>query len=93
MKKTSKHVDLNFQNDSKESSITMYYKALYQLNDVVLGLVFLIGSFLFFSDSTMVAGTILFVIGSIQMTARPLIAFAHDIHLARYYKKQQKLNK
>ena len=93
MKKTSKHVDLNFQKSGHENPITMYYKALYQLNDVVLGLVFLIGSFLFFGSDTVFSGTVLFVIGSIQMTIRPLIAFLHEVHLARYYQKQQKLNK
>lgn len=93
MNKSNKHVDLNFQKDGHDSPITMYYKALYQLNDVVLGLVFLIGSFLFFSDSTVFSGTVLFFIGSIQMTIRPLIAFFHDLHLARYHQKQQKLNK
>ncbi|MGX5791444.1 YrhK family protein [Staphylococcus equorum] len=65
----------------------MIYKALYQLNDVGLGIIFLIGSFLFFSDTTVTIGTVLFVISSIQMTVRPLIALSHDLHLAHKYKK------
>nr|WP_259340645.1 YrhK family protein [Staphylococcus gallinarum] len=64
----------------------MIYKALYQLNDIILGLVFLVGSFLFFSSTTTFSGTVLFVIGSIKMTIRPLIAFTHDLHLAFKYK-------
>ncbi|UQW82779.1 YrhK family protein [Staphylococcus edaphicus] len=68
--------------------VTMIYKALYQLNDVVIGIIFLIGSFLFFNNDTMFTGTVFFVVGSIQMTARPLIAFAHDLHLA--YKNKQR---
>lgn len=83
----NKSADLNFNSPQRSERLTMIYKALYQLNDVVLGIVFLIGSFLFFSDATVTIGTVLFVIGSIQMTVRPLIAFSHDLHLAHKYKK------
>jgi len=87
------HFDTNNQNDSDAThahanQITSFYKAIYQINDIVLGLVFLIGSFLFFSNTTMTWGTILFVIGSLQMTARPVISFIHDLKLSRYYHKQ-----
>lgn len=83
----NKSADLNFNTPQRSERLTMIYKALYQLNDVVLGIIFLIGSFLFFSDSTVTLGTILFVIGSVQMTVRPLIALSHDLHLAHKYKK------
>ncbi|MDG0843721.1 YrhK family protein [Staphylococcus equorum] len=83
----NKSADLNFNTPQKSERLTMIYKALYQLNDIVLGIIFLIGSFLFFSDTTVTIGTVLFVIGSIQMTVRPLIAFSHDLHLAHKYKK------
>ncbi|MFI8539277.1 YrhK family protein [Staphylococcus pasteuri] len=70
------------------NQITNFYKAIYQINDIILVLVFLVGSFFFFSDATMTLGTILFVIGSIQMTARPVISFIHDMKLSRYYHKR-----
>lgn len=85
----NKSADLNFNTPQRSERLTMIYKALYQLNDVVLGIIFLIGSFLFFSDSTVTLGTILFVIGSVQMTVRPLIALSHDLHLAHKYKKSE----
>lgn len=85
----NKSADLNFNTPQISERLTMIYKALYQLNDVVLGIIFLIGSFLFFSDSTVTLGTILFVIGSVQMTVRPLIALSHDLHLAHKYKKSE----
>ncbi|MGV3225044.1 YrhK family protein [Staphylococcus hyicus] len=72
--------NINFRDQKNRKSFV--YKTLYQLNDVVLGLIFLIGSFLFFSDSTVFQGTVLFVIGSIQMIIRPLIAMIHDLHMA-----------
>lgn len=78
--------DLNFNHHTQPTRLTMIYKALYQLNDVILGLVFLVGSLLFFNSATTFSGTVLFVIGSIQMTIRPLITFAHDVHLAFKYK-------
>ncbi|MEB7824604.1 YrhK family protein [Staphylococcus chromogenes] len=71
---------LNFSEQKNAKSFI--YKALYQLNDVVLGLIFLIGSFLFFSETTVFQGTALFVIGSIQMIIRPLIAMILDLHMA-----------
>ncbi|MCO4325495.1 hypothetical protein BU586_10105 [Staphylococcus agnetis] len=78
---------INFNNQKNRKSFV--YKALYQLNDVVLGLIFLIGSFLFFSDSTVFQGTVLFVIGSIQMIIRPLIAMIHDLHMAMIDRNEQ----
>lgn len=78
---SSKRFTFNFHQTEGSERLTMFYKALYQLNDVILGLVFLAGSILFFNSATVTNGTILFVIGSIQMTIRPLIAFTHDIHL------------
>ena len=90
-------VDLHFnknnlspKSQNHANKITTFYKALYQINDIVLGLIFLVGSFLFFSDKTMIAGTVLFVIGSLQMTARPIISFIHDLKLSNYYRRLYK---
>lgn len=83
------HFNTNkFNDDDHAKQISFFYKALYQINDIVLGIIFLVGSFFFFSDSTMVAGTVLFVIGSLQMTARPVISFIHDLKLSKYYKRK-----
>ncbi|MBG7586766.1 MULTISPECIES: YrhK family protein [Rothia] len=59
------------------------YETLSIVNDVLIGLIFLIGSFLFFSDATMVAGTWLFVAGSVLMLVRPCIRLTRRIHLQR----------
>ncbi|MEB6170145.1 YrhK family protein [Staphylococcus pseudoxylosus] len=85
-KQNNKSIGLNFHKTPTSDHITLIYKALYQLNDIILGLIFLCGSFLFFNSSTVTTGTVLFVIGSIQMTIRPLIAFTHDLHLAFKHK-------
>ncbi len=64
------------------------YKVLYTVNDILIGIWFLIGSFMFFSESTKTAGVWLFVIGSFEMLIRPVIRLVHDFHLRRHLKKQ-----
>lgn len=42
------HFNTNqFNEDDHAKQISFFYKALYQINDIVLGIIFLIGSFLF----------------------------------------------
>lgn len=51
-------------------------------NDLILGLVFTIGSICFFFEGTvMTVGVWLFVIGSLQLTIRPLIRLHRHIRL------------
>lgn len=83
--KHSRELDVHLER--VELKVTSIYKLLYQINDVILGLVFLIGSFMFFRDSTMFAGTVLFVIGSVQMLIRPVISIIHDFHLSKVREK------
>lgn len=59
------------------------YEIAYHVNDFVAGLLFTIGSVLFFWESTMQAGTWLFVVGSVQFTLRPGISLMRDLHLLR----------
>src|SRR5699024_1445202 len=59
------------------------YESLSIANDVVLGIWFTVGSFLFFSESTMTEATVLFVLGSMQMLIGPVIRVSRRIHLRR----------
>lgn len=68
----------------EELVVRQRYETLSIVNDVLIGLWFLVGSFLFFSDSTVTAGTWLFVIGSVEMLIRPVIRLARRVHLQRY---------
>ncbi|WP_308202698.1 YrhK family protein [Curtobacterium flaccumfaciens] len=43
----------------------------------------MVGSVLFFSESTTTAGTWLFLIGSIQLLVRPVIRLSRRLHLGR----------
>ncbi|WP_402469539.1 YrhK family protein [Isoptericola aurantiacus] len=59
------------------------YETLSIANDICIGLWFVIGSVLFFSDATATAGTWLFLVGSVQMLVRPGIRLARRVHLQR----------
>lgn len=59
------------------------YETLSIANDILIGVIFLVGSFLFLSESTTVTGTWLFVGGSGFMLVRPLIRLVRRIHLRK----------
>ena len=77
------HINLHIGHE--ELVIRNRYETLSIANDVLIGLVFLVGSFLFFSESTVTLGTWLFVIGSFQMLIRPTIRLVRRIHLQKVY--------
>lgn len=59
------------------------YEVLSILNDLCIGIWFLIGSIMFLSSAWEAAGTWLFILGSAQLLIRPLIRLANHIHLRR----------
>lgn len=59
------------------------YEVLSIVNDVMIGLWFVVGSVLFFSESTTIIATALFVVGSVQMLIRPMIRLTRRLHLRR----------
>lgn len=65
------------------------YRALGALNDLLIGVWFLIGSIFFFYDSLMTDGTWLFVAGSLQLLLRPVITLAELIHVKKAYGRSQ----
>ena len=67
----------------RELVIRRRYEALSTVNDILVGLWFLVGSFLFLSAETTYAGTWLFILGSVELLIRPVIRFSRRIHLQR----------
>lgn len=59
------------------------YGFIYALNDILIAVWFIIGSILFFWNSTEVIGTWLFLIGSIELLIRPIIRITRNSHLKR----------
>ena len=53
------------------------------VNDVLVALWFVIGSVLFFWESTTTTATWFFLVGSLQFLARPVIRLTRRIHLQR----------
>ena len=70
----------------QELVIRRRYEAASIVNDVLIGLWFLIGSVFFFFDSLTRAGTVLFVIGSVEMLIRPVVRLERHLHLQRLHR-------
>lgn len=67
------------------------YEAASALNDLLIAIWFLIGSFMFLSNSLQERGTWLFIVGSIQLLIKPLLKLASLIHVRHvYYSKVKK---
>ncbi|WP_016693506.1 YrhK family protein [Rhodococcus rhodochrous] len=59
------------------------YETASIVNDVLIAVFFTVGSVLFFFDSTQIAGTWLFLFGSLDFLARPVIRLSRRTHLRR----------
>ncbi|GAA1150233.1 hypothetical protein GCM10009672_23380 [Nesterenkonia lutea] len=59
------------------------YETLSIANDFLIALAFTVGSFLFFSESTMHTGTWLFVVGSVLLLVRPSLRLVRRFHLVK----------
>jgi hypothetical protein len=75
--------DLAIHIGHDELVIRRRYETASIANDVLTGVLFLVGSILFFWQSTSTAAVWLFVIGSVLMLVRPSIRLARRVHLAR----------
>ncbi|WP_413282930.1 YrhK family protein [Vibrio sp. MA40-2] len=63
------------------------YEALGALNDLLIAIWFLIGSFFFLNESLIESGTWLFIVGSAQLIIKPLIKLTSLIHVGRVSQK------
>lgn len=70
-----------------ELSFNKKYRLISLLNDFTLGLLFLIGSVFFLFEPLKTAGAILFIVGSAQLLARPIIKI---LHAFQFYHKRKK---
>lgn len=62
------------------------YEAIGALNDWLIAIWFLIGSFFFLNNSLMERGTWLFIVGSTQFLIKPLVKLTSLVHLARIHR-------
>jgi len=80
---TGNQRDVALRIGSEELRIRGVYEVVSIVNDVMVALWFVVGSILFFSESTTTAGTWLFLVGSVQLLIRPLIRLTRRVHLGR----------
>jgi hypothetical protein len=73
--------DITIHIGHDELVIRRRYETASIANDVLTGLLFVVGSVMFFYDATMTAGIWLFVIGSVLMVIRPVIRLTRRVHL------------
>lgn len=64
------------------------YEAVGAINDLLIAIWFLTGSFFFLSNSLVERGTWLFIVGSAQLLIKPLIKLSSLIHVKRVYTSQ-----
>jgi hypothetical protein len=77
-------VDIPIPHTHEELVLRGRYETLSTVNDLLIAVWFLIGSILFFQESTAYAGTWLFVVGSAQLMVRPAIRLSRRVHLQRH---------
>ncbi len=75
--------DLTLRLGSDELRVRGLYETISIVNDVMVALWFVIGSLLFFSESTTTVGTWFFLVGSVQLLIRPVIRLSRRVHLGR----------
>lgn len=66
-----------------ELALRRRYEIASIINDLLIAAWFIVGSILFFNDSTSTLGTWLFLIGSIELAIRPTIRLTRHLHLRR----------
>lgn len=86
MKENSDPLHINY--DNLRIIIKERYDALNALNDILIAMWFLIGSFFFLDSDLTVDGTWLFILGSMQMLIRPIIELSRLIHIRRIDRKK-----
>lgn len=59
------------------------YRLLSIINDLTLGLWFTVGSIMFFWSATQTLGTLLFLLGSLQLLGRPILKLIHAFFVKR----------
>ena len=77
------HRTLTLDIGHEELLIRRRYEALSIGNDILIALWFLVGSILFFWESTMTVATWCFLLGSIEFLARPAIRLTRLVHIRR----------
>ncbi|MCL1057759.1 YrhK family protein [Shewanella gelidimarina] len=69
----------------KHVIIQRRYELLGAINDLLIAVWFLIGSFFFLTASLVESGTWLFIVGSAQLLIKPTLKLISLVHVSRVY--------
>jgi YrhK-like protein len=75
--------DIEFRIGHDEVVLRNRYEIASITNDLMIAVWFVVGSVLFFSESTVIAGTWCFLAGSVQLLLRPVIRLTRRINIQR----------
>jgi hypothetical protein len=82
-----KNLDKYEELDLPMSKYAIFFNKNYQVislaNEILIGLLFIIGSICFFFKDTMMAGTILFLIGSVLLLIKPVLKMLRAISFGK----------
>ncbi|ARD49574.1 YrhK family protein [Sporosarcina sp. P33] len=65
------------------------YRYIFIINELVLGIIFIVGSVFFFFETLKTAGIILFIVGSAQLFIRPVLKILHATTLRKISQSSQ----
>ncbi|MCL8023885.1 YrhK family protein [Nocardioides bruguierae] len=77
-------LDLDLPGTDRELVLRHRYETLSTINDLLIAVWFIIGSVLFLREATTLAGTWLFIVGSVQLAVRPALRLSRRVHLTRH---------
>ncbi|WP_166423600.1 YrhK family protein [Paraglaciecola sp. 20A4] len=89
MKTDANEVELDL--GQRHIIIQRRYEALGALNDLLIALLFLIGSFFFLYGSLVEDGTWLFIAGSALLLIKPVLKVASLVHVRRVFNSIEKI--
>ncbi|WP_020677712.1 YrhK family protein [Geopsychrobacter electrodiphilus] len=83
----SEHESLSMEFDLGREHVIVQrrYEAVGAINDLLIAIWFLVGSFFFLSNSLVERGTWLFIVGSVQLLIKPVLKLASLIHVRHVY--------
>lgn len=75
-------IDISKMSEKKKKQFAQYELCL-TFFELIGGITFIVGSFLFLSESTTLIGTYFFIVGSFFFAMRPTLKFIREFHLFR----------
>lgn len=83
LKNLDKYKELDLPMSKYAVFFNKNYKVISLANEILTGILFIAGSICFFFKSAMVAGTILFLIGSVLLLIKPVLKMLHAVSIGK----------